>query len=207
MPTRIVCVRHAEEPAEAIDQWGPGYNEFGHCSDNGLSIRGWQRAGALAATALCGLVPSDELDKTLHIFVPHYDGEPDHHRASLTIAPFARRIGAQLRTRRNKDQVVPGLCEDVLAVQRTAVVCWQHQNLAILVDKLFNDRDPPVKGERRDDETGERLQWPTGRFDIIWVLSSSTGHPPYRLDEHLQCLLPGDEGSSRFIRDPPVAPS
>jgi hypothetical protein len=148
---------------------------------------------------VCGCVPRAALTSSLDIFVPRYDDDAEHHRAGLTITPFARRINASLRSNRRKEDVL-GLADDILAVAGVAVVCWEHRNLALLVDWLVNDVDPdPEK------DVPTRLPWPKDRFDLVWLLSSSTGSKPFARDSVPQLLLPGDEGSAGYRREPPVA--
>jgi hypothetical protein len=59
-PSLILCLRHAEKPANAEDDSeepdanGPGFDQHGSTSRHGLTIKGWQRACALATTRFAG---------------------------------------------------------------------------------------------------------------------------------------------------------
>jgi len=175
-PERILCLRHAEEPAKPVDAEGPGFDANG-TSESALSIRGWQRAGALAATELCHLLSRTSRDR-LAIFVPDYDGEPERHRSYQTVLPLAQRLDVKIRHPCNKDEVQK-LQQAVLQHDGVAVVCWQHRNLTTFAQRLVGDM---------------RLKWPAGRFDLIWDFRAVGTGGTYTCHRIGQKLLAEDDG-------------
>jgi len=153
-PERIICLRHAEEPDEKrFPDDGPGLDERGRESKRSLTARGWRRARALAATMLCGTLPDDAVART-RLFVPDYDDGFDRHRSYETLLPLAERLGLEIEHPCEKDQ--PGKLAKLLrSASGVAVVCWQHENLELLVSQLTGD---------------DNVAWPQGRFDLIWLL-------------------------------------
>lgn len=175
-PQRILCLRHAEEPAKPVDAHGPGFDANGR-NDSALSIRGWQRAGALAATELCHLLEGTSRDRVA-IFVPDYDGEPERHRSHQTVVPLSQRLGVEIRHPCNKEEVEK-LQEAVLQHDGVAVVCWQHAGLARFARALIDDPG---------------LEWPAGRYDLIWDLRPDGSDGTYTCDRIAQKLLADDDG-------------
>jgi hypothetical protein len=59
---KIMIIRHAEKPAGKV----AGVDEAGESSGHHLSVRGWQRAGALA----CLFAPAQGPLQSLRLFLP-----------------------------------------------------------------------------------------------------------------------------------------
>jgi hypothetical protein len=175
-PERILCLRHAEEPAKPVDDEGPGFDADGR-NESALSIRGWQRAGALAATELCQLLEGTSRDRVA-IFVPDYDGEPERHRSHQTVVALSQRLDVEISHPCNKDEV-DKLQEAVFQHDGVAVVCWQHANLARFAQGLVDD---------------PQLEWPSGRYDLIWELRPAGSDGTYTCERIGQRLLADDDG-------------
>jgi hypothetical protein len=171
-PERILCLRHAEEPD------GPELGFDGRRLDeDALAVPGWQRAGALAATRLCGLL-EPAAPGGVRIFVPSYGGEPEAHRSHQTMAPLAARLGIAIASTIERDDV-DGLAAAVLASSGLVVVCWQHKRLERLGRSLTGDA---------------ALDWPAGRFDLVWDLRPTGAPGRYACAAVDQRLLAGDRG-------------
>jgi hypothetical protein len=189
-PDLIVCLRHAEKPANADgkpeppDDEGPGLDLEGRENPHSLTLRGWQRAGALAATELCHCLEK----RPVTILVPDYDHSSHHpphhpsvrtteHRPYQTVCPLAARLRVAISHPVDKEHV-DDLKDEVLRHDGTVVVCWEHDNLA----RFVNEMTKPKKDE----------EWPSGRFDLLWLLTGSRG--VWKLKPQNQALLAGDEG-------------
>jgi hypothetical protein len=180
-PPMIWAIRHGEKPANAEDPHkepdaaGPGLEVDGKVSPNSLTIQGWQRAGALAGSMLCGDLTAEK--GAVDVLVPSY-GHSEHHRPYETVDSLAVRLGTTPQPLCDAADV-NALHEHVLDGDRTLLICWEHDALASLADLLCPQTAPHP--------------WPDGRFDVIWQFTSD-GHGGFTWQEHNQNLLPGDEG-------------
>lgn len=179
-PGLVVCLRHGEKPANAedpstpVDAAGPGFDLAGRASPRSLTIKGWQRAYALAATDLCGRAPAEA--GAITILVPDYRGNAERHRPYQTMYPLALRRGVDSEHPCRKDEI-DELRDEVLDCEGIVVVCWEHNALEELVKKLV-DVD---------------VEWPKGRFDMLWLLRPDADGEN-RFQPVDQRLIPGDRG-------------
>jgi broad specificity phosphatase PhoE len=176
-PPMIWAIRHGEKPANAEDPHkdpdaaGPGLEVDGKVSPNSLTIRGWQRAGALAGSLLCGRLTADD---GVDVIVPSY-GHSEHHRPYETVNSLAVRLGNEPQPLCDAADVNT-LHEYVVAADRTLLICWEHDALAKLADLLCPPSEHP---------------WPEGRFDVIWQFTPD-GQGGFTWQQHDQDLLPDD---------------
>ncbi len=175
-PELIIALRHGEKPANAeddaqeVDEAGPGFDEEGRENPSSLTLRGWQRSGALAGTALCGLLAQRA---GVTFAVPSY-GHTDQHRSYQTVHALARRFGEKPKPWTSADEV-DELLTRALACDGTLVLCWEHDALAQFARKLSH---------------AAPADWPHGRFDVLWVFERSDD--AYGFKQIAQDLLPGD---------------
>ena len=83
-PTKIVMIRHAEAHGE------PGFAANGQKNEQSLTVRGWQRAGALVQ--FFHLRESNNLVPD-HIFASAIGPESESRRPQETVAPLVDLIG------------------------------------------------------------------------------------------------------------------
>ncbi len=172
-----MLVRHAEKPDPGV-ALPAGIDEEGNPDAHSLSVRGWQRAGALVAffatPARTGIVvPSI-------IFASGVTDDPsvipqDAHslRPQETVGPLHDKTGIPLRT----DIAVgdeAGAIAAVRACDGVVLVAWEHKRIPVIAAGFVND--PPDWGER---------------FDAVWVLDR-TPDGAYALTILNQDLLAGD---------------
>jgi hypothetical protein len=172
VPSFIICLRHGEKPSTPPDDHGPGLDEHGRQQPHSLTIRGWQRAGGLCATQLCG-----QVSRQVPIFVPSYDSHTKDHRPYQTVMPLAKRWGSDPHPVGAVTDMT-ALHDAVMAASPAAVVCWEHANLAQFVSDLVK----------------KQVTWPGGRFDVLWVLRPAPGMGVWQFQQIDQRLLPGDVG-------------
>jgi hypothetical protein len=190
----VICIRHGEKPINAEhkheqvppdDKDGPGFDVHGHENRHSLTIRGWQRAGALAATDLCRQLAGEHVVKPATFLVPQYldEGTPCDdtaiHRPYQTVLQLARKTNAwptSVGPADNTDR----LHEHIATYSGTVVVCWEHKQLQKLRGLLVGDRAPTA--------------WPDEAFDLIWRFHRAAGDAKgtYRFDELEQKLLSTD---------------
>lgn len=180
-PSLIICLRHGEKPGDAEDKderagaGGHGVDDRGRNDRHGLTVRGWQRAGALAGTQLCGQLAGTA--GTVTILVPDYPDDPTRHRPYQTMLPLSERLGVAPVPACDVDDV-DSLEKRVDDLDGLAVVCWEHDNLAKLVHRL----------------TGHRHPWPDDRFDLLWLVTPGEDPGHDSLEAVDQRLLAGDLG-------------
>ncbi len=176
----IILIRHGEKPHEGGAPHG--VNSHGEHDGHSLSVRGWTRAGALAAmfahaphAGHPGLVAPSRI----------YATRPTHSAKSTrevdTAMPTARRLGIEV-----DESVSHGneadLARQVLEHDEDTLVVWHHGQLVELVHEfpIVNRDEIPT-------------HWPDHRFDLYWILRSEPDGGSYRFSIAAQHLLDGDE--------------
>jgi hypothetical protein len=161
-----MIIRHAEKPEPAD---GPGGSATGGITPDGgldaesLTVRGWTRAGALAALFDPRAADGSPLPPRPGLVRPTslYASDPGGHgskRPLQTIAPLAAALGHTPDTRYDKGQEQQ-LSADLVATAGPVLVCWQHENIGAIVAGLG-----PVT-------PGPPLSWPGSRFDMVYVFT------------------------------------
>ncbi len=156
-PEKIMLMRHAEKPT--LDGSDLGVAEFGQSDARALSVKGWQRAGALI-----GLFAPPEggrhrpgLARPDAIYAAAAAGRNDSLRPQHTVLPLARCLGLEIRSQFGKDEV-DGLADELTAQDcRTVLVCWEHKVIPKLASRLL------------DAAARAPAAWPAERFDMVWV--------------------------------------
>lgn len=176
---KIMIIRHAEKPQGNGEP--AGVSENGVEDPKSLTVRGWQRAGALAC--LFARQP-EALDPGLAI--PHTivasEHSPDQgsQRPLQTILPLARRLQIEPRTFK-KDK----LEQAAAAAQASAgivLISWQHEDIHAIAQLL------PCTNSTTIPQT-----WPGDRFDVVWVFDLDPTSGSYRFSQVTQRLLDGDQ--------------
>ena len=200
MADLVICLRHGEKPSNAEhpcdavrpgDKDGPGFDERGHEDPHSLTIRGWQRAGALAGTYLCGQLRPIEKLPPVTFLVPRYvhkttgRDESARHRPYQTVYELARRFGivpSPVRDPDDKPNVhadhsgyVGHLYQQIMDFRGIAVVCWEHKGLVKLAERLTPRLAPH--------------EWPADGFDAIWRFQRGRLDPTYDFEPLHQDVL------------------
>ena len=173
-------IRHGEKPSDD----GPphGVNLHGEHDPHALSVRGWTRAGALAAifayapsAAHPGIVCPDRVIAT------QASDEAKSRREVDTARPTAERLGITLEDGHSHGEEKQ-VAAEVLAKSDSTLIVWHHGRLAKLVGEF------PVSNAGVVPD-----HWPENRFDLIWVLTREPeDHLAYRFTMVPQGLLAGD---------------
>jgi hypothetical protein len=176
-PKRIMFIRHAEKPHEPPCENDDGVKKNGETDKESLTVRGWQRAGALAHFFSSQLAIRPNV-----IFASGISDKSDpqekskSHRPKQTVTPLAELLKMDINTTHLKDDLKP-LIKDVTSQTGIVLVAWEHQNITPLVDLLPNAPKVPQK-------------WPDDRFDIVWVLDADGAD--WKFSQIPQLLLAGD---------------
>jgi len=192
---KIMIIRHGEKPEEKR-QPPFGVNKNGEQNWDSLSVRGWQRAGALAA--LFTLLPGDPaspLATPQLIYAskprsgaatPSADGGTSRGRSKRprqTVSPLAARLGLMPNLDFGKGDEAD-LVRQVLTHTVPVLIAWSHEPICDLA-RQFTGAQPP--------QQPIPAQWPDDRFDVVWVLDPPPGDGRgWRLTQVPQRLLKGD---------------
>ncbi|RYC29793.1 phosphoglycerate mutase family protein [Lichenibacterium minor] len=174
-PSRIMIIRHAEKHAE------PGVTVEGRSDEHSLTVRGWQRAGALVR--LFG----PDADVALRpdvVYASAIGPESETRRPQQTVGPLVdlmREHNDSMYDDRFLKPNVEALVADVLERTGTVLIAWEHSRIPAIVAAL--PHAPAVPSE-----------WPKDRYDLVWVLDRSGQGWDFR--QIPQLLLSGDQHAS-----------
>jgi hypothetical protein len=178
-PSKILITRHAEKPQD--DGSDAGVSPDGVANPEDLSVRGWQRSGALvrffapagARFSQPGLATPEV------IFASGVAPHSKSLRPQHTVGTLAEFLGQQLVLDHPKGDE-PGLVADVLSRGGTVLIAWEHEAIPGIANQIVgNDTTCPQK-------------WPGDRFDVVWVFDSTGSAGGWTFTQVPQQLLPGD---------------
>lgn len=176
-PRKIMLIRHAEKPDE--ERGLLGVEETGAPNPHQLSVRGWQRAGALVQVFAS---PSEnsggDIERPTAIIACSPSNGSNSMRSLSTVKPLAAFLGVAV----NED-IGCGDSSALIAFLKESVddvvlVCWRHEALTDIVRGLAgNLENVPTK-------------WPGKRFDLVWIMEQNDTNWTFK--QTAQLLLPGD---------------
>jgi hypothetical protein len=189
--TEILLLRHAEKPKGADGQHG--FTPEGLEDGKSLSIRGWQRAGALAALLAPNPLLGPRLPRLDQIYASAFRKGGGHsRRPEQTVLPLAQRLGlsVDLTWALHQERAFGAA---LAAEAGVALVCWQHQGLPDLARAIAAPQ--PLPG------LTEGWSWPEERYDVIWSLRRDGPEEAWRFTQYCQGLLPGDPDQPFVLPD------
>lgn len=167
----IMFIRHAEKP----DKAEKGVTPDGEHDEHSLSVRGWTRAGALAALFANTRSPLALPARVIATAPSHsYKSKREHD----TALPTANRLGLTIDAREVPEDYAQ-LVQELHSSSEPTLIVWHHGTIPDFVRSfpLTNADQVPSA-------------WPEDRFDLIWILSPSDDH--YEWQQVEQRLLDGD---------------
>lgn len=171
-PATIMLIRHGEKP-EGPKQLGVDFS--GSADDHALSVRGWQRTGALAAWFASDHLSARGAARPSSVFATKPSKKAQSRREVDTATPIASRLGLDVDADAGHGEVADA-AKRILAGADPVLVVWHHGELPALA-KALGGADVPD-------------QWPADRYDLVWVLTREGDG--YQWAEVAQQLLPGD---------------
>jgi hypothetical protein len=175
---KIIIIRHGEEPSD--DGTIRGVAKDGSTNGHELSVRGWQRAGALVRyfNPRGGQAVTSPLGIPSAIFATAAGATSPSLRPQHTVLLLAKDLGLVVNTE-FAEREETGLVAAVLAAGDCVLICWHHGGIpAIAVALGMVNPAPPT-------------HWPN-RYDLIAVLDRQAAG--WRFSMLAQQLLPGDLG-------------
>jgi hypothetical protein len=178
-PSKIMLFRHAEKPDDKAGI--AGVTLSGVQNDYELSVRGWQRAGALvglfsprAGALVAGLATPGA------IFATAANAKNHSLRPQHTVQPLVDKLKLQM------DSIVsdgdePTLVSNAInAKAANVLVCWHHERIHKIADILLGNKTSCPQG------------WPDNRFDVVWVFDRPSGTGSWAFGQVPQLLLKDD---------------
>jgi hypothetical protein len=179
MAKKIMVIRHAEKHDDAGII--AGVTVEGRPDPEDLTVRGWQRAGALIGLFL----PPDGafVDRNLAtpdaIFASGIGPHSKSQRPQNTVAPLAAKLGLQLNANHLKGEEAK-LAADVLASNGVVLIAWEHQAIPVIGKSIVGNN------------TSCPQSWSENRFDLVWVFDQDVGSGEWSFHQVPQRLLAGD---------------
>ena len=179
---KIMVIRHAEKPRDGDS----GVDDLGEMSKHDLTVRGWQRAGALAClfAPTQGLLQDARLARPGFLFASAASGDASIDDASRsprpkeTIKPLAQKLQLEIDLRFSKGQEQE-VARAAQACDGVVLIAWQHEAIHSIANAILGDGISPQN-------------WPDNRFDVVYVFTLDTSTGMYGFDQVTQCLLAGD---------------
>jgi hypothetical protein len=172
---KIMVLRHAEKPDDAGVTHA--VDEFGVQDPRELTVRGWQRAGALVRF----FAPRDNhfIDRRIETPGAIFAAAPHERskRSPSTVRPLAQALGLTMRSEFSAKTQVAQMLDAAQACDAAVLVSWRHDSMREIAHRLLGDG-------------AVSLEWDDARFDMVWVFSRSDDH--WILEQVPQLLLPGD---------------
>ena len=179
---QIMIIRHAEKP-EPLGGTPFGVSIDGVQSTHDLTVRGWQRAGALVG--LFKARADEELTVGLAtpvtIFATGVTAGSKSLRPQDTVRPLADALGIDLDTRYAEPDA-QDLARAALDAQGPVLIAWHHEHIADVVDAISGHAIAP-------------RPWPDDRFDLVWSLHRAGLEADWLLTQIPQLLLAGDRSA------------
>jgi hypothetical protein len=174
--TRIMLIRHAEKP---IGAGISGVSVAGREDFRSLTVRGWQRAGALIAL----FAPRQTQFSSSHLATPTaiYASRPtpSSARPLQTVQPLAQTLSISIDISHGHEDE-GRLAAAASANNSIVLISWKRDGLPMLGNILSGNAT-----------TCPQL-WPEDRFDVIWVFDRASDAVAWTFTQVPQKLLPGD---------------
>ena len=179
MARKIMLIRHAEkhDDADGIE----GVTIEGQQDPEDLTVRGWQRAGALIGLFLppLGVFIDRNLATPDAIFASGTGPHSKSERPQNTVSPLAAKLGLQLNTNRLKGEETK-LVADALAISGVVLIAWEHKAIPLIGNSIIGNN------------TSCPHSWPDTRFDVVWIFDQDAGSGGWSFHQVPQRLLAGD---------------
>ena len=171
----IMVIRHGEKPTKSHEV---GFRADGTTDNEALTIRGWQRAGALVTL----FDPYDDrmrpgLRRPDRIYAAKAGHGGHHLRERETVTPLADKLGMHVH-HHHPVSAIAHLASEIAPLSGATLVCWEHVALPRIVEGLgVVHPSPPTS-------------WPGNRFDLVWVFARRGSE--WEFTQIPQLLLAGD---------------
>ena len=180
-----MMIRHAEKPVPGAVPLG--VTPDGMPDEHSLTVRGWQRAGALATffSPSSGQPAYAPISRPQFIFAASGQTVARSVRSRQTVTPLATKLGGAARANfefgGGQEAEVAAA---ILQCSGVVLIAWEHHNLPVIASHF-----PISPGNK-----APVAPWPDDRFDLVWVFDQDTDASGYLFTQAAQQLLAGDRG-------------
>jgi hypothetical protein len=180
MASKIMIVRHGEKPDG--DDSVRGVDPTGSHDPHELSVKGWQRSGALVRffVPANGHFSHPALAKPDVIFAEGDSGHVKSLRAQHTVLALADFLEKHLNIKHAKGDEKE-LAKDAVATDGVVLIAWEHNAIIDIVNHITGDQKTCPQ------------TWPDSRYDLVWVLDREPHSAAWKFTQVPQMLLPGDK--------------
>jgi hypothetical protein len=174
---KIMVIRHAEKPTKDIC----GVSFDGDKESESLTVRGWQRAGALVAF----FAPANNCFTDPALAQPQYlySSAPTKRNGSLrsfeTLTPLAEKLAIKINGNYQRAET-DRMLEEVFLCPGVVLISWQKEYIPAIANYIMGSA------------TLTPQDWPDDRFDMVWVFDRDIDSDNYRFRQVPQTLLMGD---------------
>ena len=174
-----MLLRHAEKPAK--DGAPFGVTRKGERSKEALTVRGWQRAGALTNlfAPANGHLQHSSLATPQFLYASKPRLRKGSRRSLQTIIPLGERLAIKINSEFERDEFDKMLA-DAFSRNGVVVICWQREYIPDIASRILGSNNIAPK------------DWPEGRYDMIWVFDLDRASSTYTFEQVPQELLAGD---------------
>lgn len=176
---RIMIIRHAEKPVDG----GPdrGVNIDGFHTGHELTVRGWQRAGALVRffAPVYGEPANPAISTPKSIFASAATMFSPSLRAQHTVVPLAAALRITIDCN-HADGNEAGVAAAALLAPAPVLIAWHHNHISSLARSIGGDRLECPQ------------HWPDERFDVVWILDRSDAGGRWTFSQAAQRLFAYD---------------
>jgi hypothetical protein len=175
--TRVMIIRHAEKHDGGRER---GVSLDGVHTKHELTVRGWQRAGALVRyfAPVGGMPAASPISTPRAIFASAATPKSPSLRAQHTVEPLAAVLGVKINAQ-HADGEEMAVAAAVLAAPAPVLVSWHHSHIPRLARAIAGHAlDCPP-------------EWPEDRFDVVWILDRDAAGA-WSFAQAVQLLFAGD---------------
>jgi len=179
---RILLIRHGEKPPDNPPPHG--VTKHGDHDDQSLTVKGWQRAGALVClfSPSAGPLQSPLISTPGVIFASPPGGSGSEESLSQrpveTVTPLAKKLGLDVQTGFLKGDETQ-VAQAAMAQSGVVLICWQHKGIPLIANAILGN------------QTTAPQAWPGDRYDVVWIFDLEAGGT-YSFNQLPQLLLSGD---------------
>ncbi|MBO0734820.1 MAG: histidine phosphatase family protein [Methylocapsa sp.] len=177
-PSKIMLIRHAERPSS--DKTVRGVSLEGAKDKEELTVRGWQRAGALVRffAPLEDRFSNPALARPDILFACRAGPEAPSLRPQHTLMPLAGLLKVEFNCAYWEGEEAELVRAVLAAKARTALISWKHRNMHVIANEILGNT------------TNAPQFWPIDRVDLVWIFDRSSSG--WAFTQIPQLLLAGD---------------
>jgi len=172
-----MVIRHAEKADDAGTIVGVDIN--GNQDRQELTVRGWQRAGALTRffAPTDGHFRDQRIGTPAAIFASKVVAHSKSLRSQHTVGPLADILGEKALRLDFSEGQEEQLISATKGIDGVVLISWHHEAITTIKDAILGNHSPPRK-------------WGKDRFDLVWVFTQTEAG--WRFEQVPQLLLAGD---------------